>query len=226
MKATSFRLFAAIVVLLISSSIPGNELNCQEENLNPLPQYLFPSFAKGVIHMKDGRELAAVLNYNMVDQEMVFQQGKYYMVLDKPEEIYSILLQNRRFEYVEKVFYEVVSEGTVTLYIQHKSKYAPVGNTGAYGTKSQTSATINVTTVQGGNQVRFLDVPDNVTISPATVYWAKINGEMEKFTSEKQLLKLFPERETELKEFIKSTGADIKTREGLMQVGNFLNGTK
>jgi hypothetical protein len=47
---------------------------------------------------------------------------------------------------------------------------------------------------------------------------------MNKFTTERQLLKLFPEKEVELKEFIKKTGADIKTREGLMQIGNFCNG--
>jgi hypothetical protein len=224
MKAFKVNRVTVILPLLILAFFSTTSLFGQDESAQPLLQFLFPSFTKGIVQMKDGRKLTAILNYNMVDEEMVFQQNKLYMVLDKPEEIDSIFLQNRRFVYVKKAFYEVIVKGTVTFFIQHKSKYTQVASNTAYGMKSQTNATINVETFRGGNQVRHLDVPENVTVVSATVCWAKINGEMNKFTSERQFLKLFPEREAELKEFIKRNGADIKTREGLIQVGNFING--
>jgi hypothetical protein len=223
MKATITRLFIALTIFFLTAALPGNDLKCQSENPNPLPQFLFPAFTKGIVQMKDGRKLSAVLNYNMVDEEMVFQQGKLYMVLDKPEEIDTIFLQNRRFIYVEKVFYELAAKGDVTIFIQNKSKYTQVASNTAYGMKSPTNATINVTTVQVGNQTRQLEMPENVTVAPASVYWARINGKMNKFTNQNQFLKLFPGSEDKIKEFIKTNKIDIKSHEGLMNLGNFCN---
>ncbi len=189
----------------------------------PLPQFLLPSFEKGLIHMKDGRELTAILNYNMVDEEMIFQQGNQYMVLDKPEEIDTVYLRNRRFVFKDKFFCEVLNSGKVTLFIQHKSRYTEKGTPTAYGMTTKTAATINVTSIQGGNQVRHLELPDNVVVSPANVYWANINGEMNKFNTQNQFLKLFPGSEEKIKEFIKANNIDLKSREGLMNTGNFIN---
>jgi hypothetical protein len=223
MKITNIRRIFTVYILVILIFSAGR-LSGQSDNTGPLPQFLFPAFAKGIIKMKDGRTMTAILDYNMVDEEMVFQQGNVYMVLNKPEEIDTILLQNRKFVYVDKAFYEIIVKGRVTLFIQHKGRYTIVSTPTAYGMKSPTNATINITAAKAGNQTRQIEPPDNVTVSLAKVYWAKINGEMNKFTSERQFLKLFPEREAELKEFIKRNGADIKTREGLIQVGNFING--
>jgi len=219
MKSISIqKLIAALVVGLITSGI-----NAQNETPQTLPQFLFPAFAKGIVKMKDGRKLAAVLNYNMVDEEMIFEQNKKYMVVDKPEEIDTVYLQNRRFVFVDKVFYEVVASGKVTLYIQHKSRYSEKGTPTAYGMSTKTSANYKYSSVQTGNQVRFLEIPDNVTVTPAIVYWANINGEMKKFTSQNQFIKLFPGSEEKIKEYIKVNNIDLKSREGLMNLGNFIN---
>jgi hypothetical protein len=199
-------------------------LSGQTEPSNPLPQFLFPQFTKSLVKMKDGRKLAATINYNMVDEEMIFDQRGLYMALEKPQEIDTIYVQNRRFVPVEKAFYEVLVNGKVTIFIQHKSRYAPVGSNTAYGLKTQTLGPSSVQSVRVGNQVRQIDVPDNVTISPATVFWARINGTMNKFTNEKQFLKLFPDKEAKLKEFIKNSNLDIKVREDLIKLGNFCNG--
>jgi hypothetical protein len=223
MKITNIRRIFTVYILVILIFSAGR-LSGQSDNTGPLPQFLFPTFSKGIIKMKDGRTMTAILDYNIVDEEMVFQQGNVYMVVNKPEEIDTILLQNRKFVYVDKAFYEIIVKGRVTLFIQHKGSYTVASTPTAYGMKSPTNAAINITAARAGNQTRQIEPPDNVTVSLAIVYWAKINGEMNKFTSERQFLKLFPEREAELKEFIKRNGADIKTREGLIQVGNFING--
>jgi hypothetical protein len=222
MKKRNRLSFITGLISVIMFFIPAN-MQAQTESSNPLPQFLFPSFSKGIIKMKDGRTMAAVLDYNMVDEEMVFQQNNLYLVLDKPEEVDTVFLRNRKFVPAEKVFYEVVASGKVTIFIQHKSRYSPVGTNSAYGLKTQTAGPATVQSVRGGGQYRKLDVPDDVTVSPATVYWARINGTMNKFQTEKQFLKLFPGSETKIREFIKTSGIDIKTPEGLSSLGKFCN---
>ncbi len=212
-----------IFLFLYLFSIP-TELSGQTDPDNPFPQLLFPSFTRGIIKMKSGKTNTASLNYNTVDEEMVFDQKGVYMVLDKPEEIDTVYMQNRKFVPVEKAFYEVVVNGPVSLYIQHKSRYAPVGSNTAYGLTSQTLGPTAVSTVRVGNQVRNLELPENVKVSPATVYWVRRNNEMNKFTTERQFLKIFPDKENEIKEFIKNSRLDLKTREDLIKLGNFCNG--
>ncbi|MGD0341349.1 MAG: hypothetical protein ABSA76_06555 [Bacteroidales bacterium] len=203
------------------------DLYGQSDQAKSLPQFLFPEFSKGIIKMKDGRTLSAILDYNMVDEEMVFQQqGGVYMVVDKPEEIDTVYIKNRKFVYIPKAFYEVVVKGPVTIFIQQRSRYTPVGSATAYGMTSKTLGPTAVWSMQAGNQVRQITPPDNVTVSPAIAYWVKVNGQMNKFTNEKQFLKIFPESQKEIKDFIKSSGIDIKTREGLFALGNFCNGLK
>jgi hypothetical protein len=200
------------------------DLHAQTDQSKPLPQFLFPGFTKSLVKMKDGRQLTAILNYNMVDEEMIFDQKGIYMALEKPQEIDTIFLQNRAFVPVEKAFYEVVATGNVSIYIQHKSRYSPVGSNTAYGLKTQTLGPSSVRTVSVGNQVREIEVPDNVTVSPATVFWVKTGDKMDKFTTERQFLKLFPDLEEKLKEFIKTNRIDIKSREDLIRLGQFCNG--
>jgi hypothetical protein len=109
------------------------------------------------------------------------------------------------------------------MFIQHKSRYSQKGTPTAYGLTTKTAGPTKVLSMRVGNQVRQVDLPDNVEVTPATVYWAKYNNGMNKFTSEKQLLKLFPDKADKLKEFIKNSKLDIKVREDLIKLGNFCN---
>jgi hypothetical protein len=210
--------FLALFLFSISSELSG-----QTDPAKPFPQLLFPSFTRGVIIFKSGKTNSALLNYNTVDEEMVFNQSGVYMVLEKPEEIDTIFMQNRKFVHIEKAFYEIVINGPVSIYIQHKSRYAPVGSNTAYGLTSQTNGPTGVLTAQSGNQIRSIELPPNVTVSPATVYWVKRNNKMNRFTTERQFLKIFPENENEIKEFIKNSKLDLKSREDLIKLGNFCN---
>lgn len=224
MKRMFRRKFILIGCLLIILCFMVPELIAQTDPANPLPQFLFPTFTKSLVKMKDGRQLTATLNYNMVDEEMIFDQKGVYMALEKPQEIDTIYLQNRKFVPADKAFYEVIVNGNVPVFIQHKSRYAPVGSTTAYGIKTQTLGPSSVRTVSVGNQVRQIDVPENVEVSPATVYWVKAGDKMDKFTNERQFLKLFPANEDKLKEFIKSNKIDFKSREDLIRLGDYCNG--
>jgi len=206
------------VSLAISAS-----LNAQTDPENPYPQMLFPKFAKSMLLMKNGDKRVATLNYNTVDEEMIFSQNNQYFTLDRPSDLDTIYLQNRKFVYVEKAFYEVIANGTVAMFIQHKNRYTSAGTPTAYGLTSKTNATVTISTARVGNQVRSLDVPDNVVISNGTTYWVRIKDGMHKFTSDRQFLKIFPDKETDLKTFMKKSKIDIKSREDLIKLGNYCN---
>lgn len=87
----------ALAGILVLSALSENTVKAQSDE--KLPQYLFPTFSKGLLVMKDGRKMSATLNSCMADQEMVFAQKGQYLVVDKPQDIDTLYLQNRQFIY-------------------------------------------------------------------------------------------------------------------------------
>lgn len=196
-------------------------LVAQSGSENPYPQLLFPDFKGGNILMKSGTINEAFLNYNMVDEEMLMDRGGEYRVLSKPEEVDTIFLGDKKFVWIDKLFYEVVSVGKVSIFIQHKSRYVSVGTPTAYGMTSQTNASPTVSTVQGGNQVRHLEKPDNVKVTCIDVYWARIGSEMHRFSNFKQFAKLFDDKETTVRDYVKSNNLEVKSPVDLKKLGEF-----
>jgi hypothetical protein len=214
---TNLRLLFFLIV--ISASISGISQNVSKK----LPQFLFPEFQNGIVKLKNGNSYTAPLNYNLVDEELIFFQNGVYRTPDKPEEIDTAIIKNIKLVPVNKMFYEVLTKGTVTMFIQHKSKYTSVGTATAYGLTSQTNAPLTITTVRTGNQVRNLEMPDNVQVTASNLYWVRIKDEYSKFTSERQFLKIFPQYESELKGYIKQNKIDIKNSDDLIRLGHFCN---
>ena len=201
----------------------------QDNKGNPLPHFLFPKFQEGIVVMKDGQKFTTLLNYNMVDEKMITEVEGVYRYSKNPQAIERIILDGRTFIPFGNRFYEVLSSGNLTLFLQNKSIFTPKGNTVGYGAKNRSvgpTATqrfeINPVTHQYGEVVN-IDLPQNVDITPASVYWASNSDKLEKFSTEKQFIKIFPEYEKELKEYFKKEKININKREDVIKLGNYCN---
>ncbi|HOP00094.1 MAG TPA: hypothetical protein PLV06_12895 [Bacteroidales bacterium] len=190
-----------ITILLISVFV-FEGLNAQADSLKNLPNLLLPRFTNSMVVMKSGEKRRAVLNYNLVDQEMVFMQKDQYFVLDDPHLIDTIYMANRTFIPQEKGFYEFAVPGPVALFIQHKAYAESVGVPTGYGARSQTTSYNYVKTIFGGNGAINLKFPAEFRIVDDTEYWVRKEGVMQNFDSKRQFLKIFPEKEKELNQFI------------------------
>jgi hypothetical protein len=173
--------------------------------------------------MKSGISNPAILNYNTVDEEMLFEQNTSYFVINRIEDVDTIFLQNRVFVPMEQALYEVVASGKLSLFIQHKNRLTPMPSKSAYGLTSQVNGPTSVRVVRGGGQIRNLELPPNMELSASTQYWARYDNTMFKFTNEKQFLKIFPENADQIKAFIKKSDLDIKSPSGLRLLGKFCN---
>ena len=208
-------LFAVVLIFAL------NSLSAQTESENPYPQLLFQGFHKSKILMKSGETTEAFLNYNMVDEEMLLDTGGEYRVLNKPEEVDTIYIREKKFVLVGKLFYEIIYKGKVSLFLQHKCRYVSAGTQTAYGMTSHTNDTPPVSSVQKGTQVRHLEMPDNVKVTPLFVYWARVGTDLQRFSNFKQFAKLFNEQEDKVKEYVKANDPDMKKIPDLKKLGEF-----
>ena len=217
---------AAFIILAVSMgmSAPG-----QTNPDNPLPHFVFPGFTKGVTRMKDGTVFSSNLNYNTVDEIMVTQlEGKYRFARDVGR-IDTILIENKKFVPVGKVFYEVLLQGPVSFFLQNKSHLTPKGSSVGYGSRSQSIGATNFkkfemqqNLVNNQWEVINIDLPSNLEVTPASVYWVRKNGNFEKFTNLNQFYKIFPEQESELKKFVKNEKINMN-REDIIKLAIFCN---
>lgn len=184
--------------------------SAQTEPPKNLPNFLFPEFSRATIKLKAGNAYAATINYNLVDEEMVFLQGDSYMVLSTPQEIDTITVDGRIFIPFTKGFYELIYHDSLMVFMQHKSTAEPVGKPGAYGTNSQTSTGYNRQLLYGPIGSVRLSLPDNLKVTADDQYWVVKNQEMEKFYNKKQFLKIFKDKEQDLNKYFNTQKVDFK----------------
>jgi hypothetical protein len=221
LKVTLFTL----CIIILSFDLSG-----QDNEGKPLPHFLFPSFKEGRVTMKNGKNFSSLLNYNMVEEKMITELNGTYRYSKNPQLIDSIHLGNRVFVPVENAFYEILSSGSVTFFLQNRSNCTPKGTDVGYGAKSRSVGPTQFKRFELSNvtygelaEVVNIDLPPNVEITPASVFWVSKNKKLEKFSTEKQFIRIFPEYQPELKAYIKKEKINIKSRVDLIRLGNYVN---
>ncbi len=198
-------------------------VNAQGDSAVNLPNFLFPRFTKCVIKLKSGQVSSAVLNYNIIDQEMVFRQNEGYMVLANPQLVDTVYMTNRTFVPFRIGFYELVMTGPATLFIQYKSDVESVGTPTGYGATSQTTNATPQRQMYGPFGSVDLRIPDGFKIVDKTDYWVRKDNEMSKFSTKRQFLKIFKDKEKELIQFIDNNDIKFKNINDIVKLFNYCN---
>ncbi|MFN8239760.1 MAG: hypothetical protein U0X39_03305 [Bacteroidales bacterium] len=221
-----FKLFVMrSLTLIIAFAASGLVSAQQPDTLQNQPNLLLPKFMKGIVKLKDGKKNTAILNYDLVNQQMVFLQRKLTLVLDNPLLVDTIFLANRIFVPFDKGFFEVlfVSPNYV-LFKQNKSYAESKGTPIGYGAMSQTTPMSYVRQIYGANGAIDLKVPNDVKIVDDSDYWIRRDGKMDRFSSRSQLVRLFPQKSKELDSFIRKNRVDFTKSDQVRNVIAYLDG--
>jgi len=167
------------------------------------PQFLFTGFSSGKVKMKNGSFQSMLLNYNTVSEKMVYEKENNLYDMINTEMYDTIFLQKSKFVPVGKVFHEVLYVDTISLFIQHKGILEPPGKPAGYGGPSQVSNTKIRSSVELSMGYWNLDLPKDYIVKADPVFWIRKDNNMFSFTTERQFLKIFPDKEEEYKQYIK-----------------------
>lgn len=167
------------------------------------PQFLFPEFIKGEAIMKKGEKQAALMNYNMVSEKMVFRQGDKIFEMTETDRVDTVIVQTRKFVPVGKIFHEVALKGNISFFVQHKGELMLPGKPAPYGGTSYTSSSSTVASMEYDSRYVNVELPSDYNVIYKPVFWIRKEGVMSDFIGEKQFLKIFPENDAELKKYIK-----------------------
>jgi hypothetical protein len=223
MKNFNIRLKVTIVITVIIGVIQTLPVKAQTRPDGSAPQFLYPEFTKSKVRMKNGQIQNIMLNYNTVSEKMVFQKDEKLYDMANPEMIDTVFLQDSRFVPAGKVFYKVVLIAPVAFYAQYKGELQPPGTPAGYGGTSQVSNTKNMSSVQLSTGYYNLDLPADYAVKTNIIYWYSKNGKMLSFVNERQFLKLNPDKEKELKQFIKQNKIKFDKQPDIVKLAEYYN---
>lgn len=212
------RMLALIYVLLLF-----NPLNCQTNSDGSSPQFLFPDFTVSKVIMKNGQSQNADLNYNTVSEKMVYQKDGNLYDMVNPQMVDTIFLQDCKFVPAGNVFYEVLLTAPIPLFVQYKGELISPGAPAGYGVNSQVSNTKMMNSVNLSGGYYNLKLPEDFKVKIDPVYWIRRGSDMLNFMNERQFLKLFPDKETEFKKFIKQNRIKIDKHADLVNLIRYCN---
>jgi len=209
------------IFYLLILSLFVSVANSQEQKV-AVTHYLFPEFTKGVILMKTGLKNEALLNFNSLTEEMIFENKGTKLALGQLEQVDTVYIQSRKFTPINGKFLELILHSSVDLYAEHKCSLVDPGTPAGYGGTSQTAATTTYSKLLSAGQAYDLKLPESIETNPSVVYYVKKNGELIRFLSVKQLSKIFEDKSDEFKKYTKDHRVTFNNQQSMIDLVRFL----
>jgi hypothetical protein len=195
-----------LVTVFLVYLLTGTTIFAQSDTTH----YVLPAFVTGSVKMKDGRTELAKMDYNKLTEEMIFEKDGVMLALDSLSAIDTVILESRVFVPYEKIFYEVMVKGPVSLFIEHRCNLLFAGTSSGYGGTSETGAAHSLSSLTNMGRAYHLKLPSDYHVTDATLYWIRKDGTFYKSNTVSQITKVFPDKSKEIKQFIKSRKLNLK----------------
>ena len=182
---------------------------------------LFPKFEKGTVFFKNGGQAFASLNYDMVQEQMLFLvPDSTEMKIANPLDVAVVKIGERRFLPASSrdIFYEEIPAGEGSFFVQRIAFYLSEGKAAGYGGYSQTQASTSVVSVQQGGNIVKLKPGDKFKLVTEYVYYLQSGNKYKKFYSAKTLGKLFKGHESEIQAFADRESINFRKMEDVARI--------
>ena len=211
------------IFLMVIISLSAASLGSQNRSIE-ITHYLLSEFTPGTVIMKDRSINFAVLNYNLLSEEMLFnQQGKILALgPDIVKDIDTVKIGERKFVIQNNKFVELLYSGKDELFAEYRCTLVMPGTPSAYGTTTQTAATKSYSSLYAGGVLYELTLPEGYKTRPYINYWLKRDGKMTKFINIKQLGNLYKEKSSEFKAYTRSNEVDFKNPDNVTEIVKFI----
>jgi len=199
-------------------------ISYSQEKPVSLSLYIFPEFTQGNVLMKTGIMYKTLLNYNMLSEEMIFENKGKKMAIAKEELelVDTVFINDRKFFELNNMFVELITHSDFDLYAEHKCKLNFLGKPSAYGGTSQTAASSSASSFYSGVDFYELKLPEHYESKPYTYYWLKKNGELKRFINMKQLEKLYSNKKKLFNAYIDRHDVKFENEMSIVQFITYL----
>jgi hypothetical protein len=212
-----------IILLALISGI-SISLEGQTDSVKNPEQFMFPKFSVGVVKLKTGEKIPLKLNYNVVTEKMVFFQNNQVFDMTDYETVDTIYIQRRKFVPVNRVFYETLVNGPVSLFIQHRATVIQPSRPAAYGGTSQVSSSTYINNLSFGSETFRMKNNQEIGVEPDPMIWIRKDNTMHPVINKTGLLSIFPENRNVVSDFIRQNDLNTENPDHLIKLVRYYNG--
>jgi hypothetical protein len=207
-----------------SQTITMNNNRISAKDVKPEFQYLFDDFQGGRVVMKDRRSINCQLNYNFLTDEMLFidEKGKK-MALANPDEVLHIYIGNRLFLPTSKGYFEVIEKEPVSLLYKWTCNVADKGKEGAMGLTTDAPSVYQMNQFSFDAKLWKLPVDKQAVVSVEVIPYLLVKTNPEIIKGEKDFLKAFPGKRSQIKSYIEENPVDFRKEKDLRRLIKFCN---
>ena len=184
-------------------------------------RYRYPNFTEGKAITKNGRVISSKFNYNFLSGEMQFIKLADTLSISNAKDLKSISIALDTFYYYNG-YMEMIHNGKFKVYIKQEIVIKDIQKEGAFGTINRTAASESYSYLTSGS--RFIDlVPteDIVLQKTSNYFYSTPENEFSQLTK-KNIIKILPEKEYLIKNYIKSNKIDFEFREDILKLADFM----
>jgi hypothetical protein len=179
--------------------------------------YVYPDFTEGRVHLKDNSTVEARLNYNRLNNEILFiDDKKDTLALSSPETTDNIIIGSDIYFYVSGAYVKQLT-AYPTINLVQKSRLQYIGTekkADGYGSYSNASANESISNVKNGVQSK-IGVDENQTYTLSDTYYLFAPSKSLLPANKKNFLKSFSKHEKELNDYIGTNNIGFEKREEL-----------
>ena len=180
-----------------------------------LVQYVLDQFTPGTVKMKSGETSKQNLNYNIITNEMVFEEKGKFAAIANPENVDTVYIGDRKFIPLNNKFYEVLVNGTMPLLEEFTASVIEPGTSIGYGSTTESGAASSYQSLIRDGGAYGLKLPDGFKVNTKQAFFILQNGKLERVGSEKQLIKIFPDKKDAIKDLVKKNNTNFSDREDI-----------
>jgi len=162
------------------------------------------------------------MNYSYLVGEMHFIQSKDTLVIVNKKDIKHIIMEQDTFFY-DKVYMELISQqGPVIVSLNEYIKLKEVQKKDPYGTSSSGSSTQSYGSLPTDGKFYKLTANEDMIFQRVWDYYISTPASGFEPFNKKNVFKLFPQNEDEIKSYLKSNDIDFKSREDLIKLAGYI----
>lgn len=214
-------LIACLLLFLVTSSIYAQEKPCAiNDYVTVSAPYFFDSFQEGVVVFNDTLQICALLNYNVVTDDIYYTYDNEFYSIDK-RGVKFVVICNHRFYFENTIVMQMIYNNDIKLFISRKINQEELyDKKGAYSASSPNTTGTDlqyVTTVNGVTNLRNKE-DKRLSIN----YHYKIMKNDRLYTANKKnFLKLYKNHKQEILEYIKENNIRFDNKYNLIQMTNY-----
>ena len=181
--------------------------------------YRLPAFVSGTIFFKDGKLGKEVLNYNILNDEVMYVDKKGdTLAIAFPEEIKKIDINGIVFYYDKKGWLENIADAPAASLVVKRKITIHYEKEGAFGISNSTNGIDSYTTFTSNNSSYHLIVSDDATLKKQTSYFLLTKNSLLLPASKGNFLNQFAPSKKDIESYLSNNKVNFNKEKDLIQL--------